>query len=53
MIHGMHHNAYRCRYPNGYVIELTAKLPSHADAIDPAKNGAREKLARWAAAKRL
>ena len=35
------------RDPNGYVIELTAKTPSHDDEMDPAKNGARESLARW------
>ncbi len=35
------------RDPNGYVIELTAKTPRHADWMDPAKNGAREHLATW------
>jgi catechol 2,3-dioxygenase-like lactoylglutathione lyase family enzyme len=40
------------RDPNGYVIELTAKRPDHADAMDPARNGAREKLDRWTAARR-
>jgi hypothetical protein len=33
------------------VIELTAKLPSHDQAMDPATNGARAKLDRWQAAK--
>lgn len=33
--------------PNGYVIELTAKRPHHDAAVDPAQNGAREKLAQW------
>ena len=40
------------RDPNGYVIELTAKMPSHAKEMDPAKNGAREKLDKWQAAKK-
>jgi catechol 2,3-dioxygenase-like lactoylglutathione lyase family enzyme len=35
------------RDPNGYVIELTAKRPDHDDKMDPAKNGARQKLADW------
>ena len=35
------------RDPNGYVIELTAPQPHHADAVDPAKNEARAKLDRW------
>lgn len=48
--HGFIHSIY-FRDPNGYVIELTAKLPGHADAMNPAKNGARDKLARWTAAK--
>ena len=40
------------RDPNGYVIELTAKLPNHDAAMDPAGNGARTKLDNWTAAKR-
>ena len=40
------------RDPNGYVIELTAKMPTHAKEMDPAKNGAREKLDKWQAAKK-
>lgn len=40
------------RDPNGYVIELTAKKPGHAEAMDPARNGARDKLDRWTAARR-
>ena len=40
------------RDPNGYVIELTARQPNHAEATDPTKNAAREKLARWQASKR-
>ena len=35
------------RDPNGYVVELTAKRPHHADYMDPAKNKAREHLATW------
>jgi catechol 2,3-dioxygenase-like lactoylglutathione lyase family enzyme len=35
------------RDPNGYVIELTAKRPHHADAVDPLKNSARQKLDSW------
>ena len=35
------------RDPNGYVIELTAKKPGHDQAMNPKKNGARAKLARW------
>ncbi|NRF69723.1 VOC family protein [Aquincola sp. S2] len=39
------------RDPNGYVIELTCPRAGHDDAMDPARNGAREKLDRWQAAK--
>jgi catechol 2,3-dioxygenase-like lactoylglutathione lyase family enzyme len=39
------------RDPNGYVIELTARRPGHDAAMDPALNGAREKLERWQAAR--
>ena len=46
--HGMIDSIY-FRDPNGYVIELTAKTPEHDRAMDPAVNGAREKLARWTA----
>jgi catechol 2,3-dioxygenase-like lactoylglutathione lyase family enzyme len=35
------------RDPNGYVIELCAKRGDHDEAMDPAHNGAREKLDRW------
>jgi catechol 2,3-dioxygenase-like lactoylglutathione lyase family enzyme len=35
------------RDPNGYVIELTAKMAGHDDEMDPKTNGAREKLDRW------
>jgi catechol 2,3-dioxygenase-like lactoylglutathione lyase family enzyme len=44
--HGSMHSIY-FRDPNGYVIELTAKSPTHDDDMDPAKNGSRENLARW------
>jgi len=48
--HGFIHSIY-FRDPNGYVIELTAKLPGHDRAMDPATNGARSKLDKWQAAK--
>jgi catechol 2,3-dioxygenase-like lactoylglutathione lyase family enzyme len=48
--HGFIHSIY-FRDPNGYVIELTARLPHHERAMDPATNGARAKLDRWQAAK--
>ncbi len=35
------------RDPNGYVIELTAKRPDHDQQMDPARNGARDKLDSW------
>lgn len=37
------------RDPNGYVIELTAKLPGHDAMMDPATNGARQILDDWRA----
>ena len=49
--HKFIHSIY-FRDPNGYVIELTTKLPGHAEAMNPATNGARAKLDRWQAAKR-
>ncbi|MCL4184029.1 MAG: VOC family protein [Burkholderiaceae bacterium] len=49
--HGFINSIY-FRDPNGYVIELTAKLPVHDAMMDPARNGAREKLERWTAGKR-
>jgi len=39
------------RDPNGYVIELCTKREGHDGAMDPASNGAREKLRRWTQAK--
>ena len=35
------------RDPNGYVIELTCKREGHDVALDPTRNEARAKLARW------
>jgi catechol 2,3-dioxygenase-like lactoylglutathione lyase family enzyme len=35
------------RDPNGYVIELTAKMPGHDAAMDPATNDADGILAAW------
>jgi catechol 2,3-dioxygenase-like lactoylglutathione lyase family enzyme len=49
--HGFIHSIY-FRDPNGYVIELTARMPSHAREMDPARNDARAKLERWQAEKR-
>jgi catechol 2,3-dioxygenase-like lactoylglutathione lyase family enzyme len=49
--HGFIRSIY-FRDPNGYVIELTAKTAAHASAMDPQKNGAREKLQSWTAARR-
>lgn len=49
--HGFIHSIY-FRDPNGYVIELTAKRPSHDAAMDPSRNGARGKLDAWQASKR-
>ena len=49
--HGFIRSVY-FRDPNGYVIELTARTPSHDEAMDPARNGARAKLDRWTTARR-
>lgn len=48
--HGFIRSIY-FRDPNGYVIELTAKLPGHDAAMDPARNGARDLLERWQSAR--
>ena len=48
--HGFIHSIY-FRDPNGYVIELTAKMPGHDQAMDPATNSARAKLDKWQGAK--
>jgi len=50
--HGFVRSIY-FRDPNGYVIELTAKASGHDQALNPAANGARAKLARWQTAKAL
>ena len=44
--HGFIRSIY-FRDPSGYVIELTCKAAGHGEAMDPAKNGAREILERW------
>jgi catechol-2,3-dioxygenase len=40
------------RDPNGYVIELTAKVAGRESAMDPAKNHARDMLDTWQVDKR-
>ena len=40
------------RDPNGYVIELTAKVPGDESAMDPKKNRAREILNDWQSSKK-
>ena len=47
--HGFIHSIY-FRDPNGYVMELTARMPGHDEAMDRRHNGAREKLDRWQSA---
>jgi len=49
--HHFIHSIY-FRDPNGYVIELTARMPNHAKEMDPAVNGARAKLDKWQSEKR-
>ncbi len=44
--HGFIHSIY-FRDPNGYVIELTTRLPNHDEAMGHAKTVAREILDRW------
>jgi len=48
--HGFVESIY-FRDPNGYVIELTAKLAGHDDAMQPEHNRARAILDSWQAAK--
>jgi catechol 2,3-dioxygenase-like lactoylglutathione lyase family enzyme len=48
--HGLIDSIY-FRDPNGYVIELTCKREGHDDAMNPARNGARQILQRWQDAK--
>ncbi len=49
--HHFIHSIY-FRDPNGYVIELTARMPSHAEEMDPKLNRARAKLDQWQQEKR-
>lgn len=49
--HGFIHSIY-FRDPDGYVIELTARQANHDAAMDPARNGARQALDAWQAARR-
>ncbi len=48
--HGFIHSIY-FRDPNGYVVELAARMPDHDRAMDPSSNEARAILDRWQAAK--
>ena len=48
--HGMVHSIY-FRDPNGYVVELTAKMAEHDTMLNAATNGARRVLDEWQAAK--
>jgi catechol-2,3-dioxygenase len=48
--HGFIRSIY-FRDPNGYVIELTAKILGRESEMDPSKNQARNKLDRWQAGK--
>jgi catechol 2,3-dioxygenase-like lactoylglutathione lyase family enzyme len=50
--HGFIHSIY-FRDPNGYVIELTAKLPNHSQETDPERNEARNKLNTWQQRKKM
>ena len=49
--HHIIHSIY-FRDPNGYVVELTAKMPNHDEGMDPSKNNARANLDAWTARKR-
>ena len=49
--HDFIHSIY-FRDPNGYVIELAARTPTHATAMDPARNRARALLDEWQARKK-
>jgi catechol 2,3-dioxygenase-like lactoylglutathione lyase family enzyme len=48
--HGFIESIY-FRDPNGYVVELCSKSANHDVAMNPATNGARDKLERWNAAR--
>ncbi|MEO8135481.1 MAG: VOC family protein, partial [Betaproteobacteria bacterium] len=49
--HGMIHSIY-FRDPNGYVVELTARMPGHDQQMDRTTNSARMKLDRWTEGRR-
>ena len=44
--HKFIHSIY-FRDPNGYVIELTAKMPNHDESMDPVINGSASALSNW------
>jgi catechol 2,3-dioxygenase-like lactoylglutathione lyase family enzyme len=46
--HGFIRSAY-FRDPDGYVVELTTRMPGHDRAMDPSLNGARDILGAWQA----
>ena len=46
--HDFIHSIY-FRDPNGYVIELSVKLPNHDESMNPETNGARRILDEWTA----
>jgi catechol 2,3-dioxygenase-like lactoylglutathione lyase family enzyme len=48
--HRFIHSIY-FRDPNGYIVELAAKMQNHDQAMDPARNEARAILDRWQAGK--
>jgi catechol 2,3-dioxygenase-like lactoylglutathione lyase family enzyme len=48
--HGFIRSGY-FRDPDGYVVELAAKMPGHDQAMDPSLNGARDILGAWEARK--
>jgi catechol 2,3-dioxygenase-like lactoylglutathione lyase family enzyme len=49
--HGLVHSIY-FRDPNGYVVELTAKMPGHDAGLNPQTNHARAILDKWQAEKK-
>jgi len=49
--HGFIESIY-FRDPNGYVIELTARLPGHDAAMDPSSGDAQRRLDAWQRGKR-
>ncbi len=48
--HKFIHSIY-FRDPNGYVVELTAKMPGHDEAMNPETSGGRANLDTWQARK--